>query len=677
MSHRFGEPAGESDIRRFDPNRTIPDYFLDIMRQGGEMAARAALINGDRVISYSELDLDSNRFARYLMSKGVGLGSRVGLFLHRSPEAVVAMLGILKSGAAFVPLDPTYPADHLAFIAADSAPATMVSATHMFGGPEQAKPWTSPTILVDAEAPAIARESAAPLDSVARGDDLAYVMYTSGTTGRPKGVMVPHRGVTRLARNDFVEWGRSDVVLQLAPLAFDASTFEIWGGLLNGAALAIVGSARPSFSEIGAAIARHGVTTAWLTAALFHAIVEHHVEILRPLRQLIAGGDVLSPRHVRQALDQLPGCRLVNGYGPTENTTFTCCHSFPRDARADAAAPIGQPIAHTRVYVLDEDLRPVAAGQVGELFAAGAGVALGYLNRPDLTAEKFLPDVFGGDPGRLMYRTGDLVRQRADGVVEFVGRADRQIKINGKRVELDEVEATLRRLPEVADAAAIAPTRGDGQRHIVAYITTRRAAPRDLCPPEHGAPDAGELRQQFLLLAPDYMAPARFIFLDALPLTPNGKVDRDALPVPPAVGFEEASPAQDARQAETCAMAATDPEVILAAIWRGLLNVASVGVDANFFDLGGTSLDVMTLHEEIRARFKRDVPITALFEYTTIRALAAYLQPARAPTRDDAQAPPAPTENDAKLPMTDINNRKLRQSEALARASRRHAFSAR
>ncbi len=647
MSHRFAEIEKSSATATFDASRTIHSYFADVVRKHPE---KPAIFFGDGFISYSDLDCSSNQFARFLTSKGVRAGSLVGLFLPRSLDAVVAMLGILKAGAAFVPLDPAYPFDHLSFIASDAKPIVMVTAAHMVLS-AQPRPWSAPTVFIDAEEDAIALESAAPLAEIAMGDDLAYVMYTSGTTGRPKGVMVPHRGVTRLACNSFVELGQGDVVLQLAPLAFDASTFEIWSCLLNGAALAIVGPAQPSFGEIGEAIEKHDVTTAWLTASLFHAIVDHQLEILRPLRQLIAGGDVLSPRHVRRVLDAMPQCRLVNGYGPTENTTFTCCHTIARDAPADAPTPVGRPIDHTQIHVLDLDLRPVAPGEIGELFAAGEGVALGYLNRPDLTAEKFLPDPFCGQSGRLMYRTGDLVRQRPDDVVEFVGRTDRQVKIRGKRVELDEVEALVRRLPEVADAATDVRARTGGERKIVAYVTMK------IC----SSFDAAESRRKMLEFAPNHMIPAHFVILEELPRTPNGKVDRAALPDP-----------VDAAEAEAQPIAAlSEVESALAAIWSRLLKIGSVGLDANFFDLGGASLDVMALQEEIRTRFSRELPMTALFEFTTIRALAAHLQKQDpAPSRSAAESP------DGGLAMDDINNRRLRQAEALRRVARNRARAA-
>ncbi len=620
----------------FDRRRTIHSYFREVARKG----ERPAILHDDGALSYAELDRRSNAFARFLRLNGVRPGSIVGVFLRRSPDAIMSMLGILKAGAAFAPLDPAYPADHLAFIASDAAPVVVVSASPMFA--ELSPPWRAPTLLIDREADAIGAQSDAPLEEVADGDDPAYIMYTSGTTGRPKGVMAPHRGVTRLAYNSFVDLAPDDVVLQFAPLAFDASTFEIWSPLLNGSAVAVLGAEHPSFSEIGAAIRRHGVTTAWLTASLFHAVVDHQIEILRPLRQLIAGGDVLSPRHVRRVLDALP-LRLVNGYGPTENTTFTCCFDIPRDTAPDAAVPIGRAIDHTSVYVLDADLRPVADGEEGELFAGGEGVALGYLNRPELTAEKFPRDPFVADEGRLMYRTGDLVRRRPDGVVEFVGRGDRQVKIRGKRVELDEVEALARRLPAVADAAALVRQRTDGDRQILTYVS--------LTPGSSADPAA--LRHQMLELAPDHLTPAHFVIVEELPRTPNGKVDRAALP-------------EFTQSGETLAMqmaeASSDLEAMLAAIWSRLLKVGSVGLDANFFDLGGASLDIMALQDELRTRFGRDVPMTVLFEFTTIRSLAAHLK------RLAAEGAAADSD---KAAVDELNSRKARQAEALKRASKR------
>jgi amino acid adenylation domain-containing protein len=655
MFSKFDPSQKECASDAFDPGRSIHSYFAEVARHRGD---EPAVLCGDAALSYSDLDQNSNQLARYLTSRGVRPGDIIAFLLPRSMESIVVMLGILKAGAAFAPLDPDSPAEQLAFICSDAAPVMVVSASSFVSGFQyQAAgsagaasrlPWAAPTILIDSDAPSIALESKTSLAESVAGDDLAYVMYTSGTTGQPKGVMAPHRGVMRLAISRFFNLGGDDVMLQFAPLTFDASTFEIWCALLNGAALAVVAAPHPSFDEIGAAIRKHSVTTAWFTASLFHAIVDHQLDILRPLRQLVAGGDVLSPRHVRRVLDALPDCRLVNGYGPTENTVFTCCYEIPHDTSADAAIPIGQPIEHTHIYVLDQELRPVAHGEQGELFAAGDGVALGYLNRPDLTADKFLPDTFVSEPRRLMYRTGDLVRRRANGVVEFVGRADRQVKILGKRVELDEVEGLVRNLPGVRDAAALVRSRTDGTRQIVAYVAAGPSV------------DALALRHNMLVTTPDHLVPGRFILLADLPRTPNGKVDRSAL-----LGLEEV-----AKVSPEPTEKSNDIEAALAGIWGRLLMTNSVGLDTNFFDLGGSSLDVMLLQQEIKARFQRDVPMTALFEYTTIHSLAAHLQGIENAARVRAEPAGEP------LAIGDHHSRRTRQAEALRRASHRRATSA-
>lgn len=614
LRQRSGEPRMTSAVAEFDPRRTIQSYFADIARANAD---RPAILSGGTVISYTDLDRRSNRFARLLSSRGVRPGSIVGLFLPRSPDAVITMLAILKLGAAFAPLDPAYPADRITFIAADATPAVVVSSSHMFS--TKARPWTAPTVHVDLEAQAIARESDMPLAENVAGNDLAYIMYTSGTTGRPKGVMVPHRGVTRLAHNSFIDLRHDDVVLHFAPLAFDASTLEIWGPLLNGAALAILAAVHPSYDEIGATVIRHNVSTAWFTAGLFHAIVDHQIEILRPLRQLIAGGDVLSPRHVRRVLDALPNCRLVNGYGPTENTTFTCCYTVPLDISADAPIPIGRPIDHTAVYVLNREFRPVAVGEEGELFAAGEGVALGYLKRPDLTSEKFLPDSFGGQPGRLMYRTGDVVRQRQDGVIEFIGRVDNQVKINGYRIELGEIEVRLSHHPAVREAVVIAREDRPGTKRLVAYYTVVSDAEKL---------GGQELRRHLAAVLPEYMVPASYVRLEAMPLTPNGKLDREALALgPSAPAIETGGP-----------LPRSPDEALLCRLFAQMTGQAAVDVDSDFFTIGGDSLAAMILVTKLR-QLGRDLHVSTLLSARTPSAIAA----AWAAGTHAAAATPQPT----------------------------------
>jgi len=571
-------------------------------------ANRKAIRLDNRTVTYRELADRAEVIADHLAVAGVGHGDIVGLYLSRREEAIAAMLGVLKLGAAYLPFDTAYPAKLLHDIYEDSAPRAMLVDNQM--APAQSPFWSGPALALeslerDCDLP---RLPPAGTESAVDPDDLAYVMYTSGSTGRPKGVMVPHRAVLRLViGNDYATLDETEVLLQLAPLSFDASTFEIWGPLLNGGSLAIMAESRPSLDDIAAAICRHGVSTLWLTAGLFNLMVEHRLDGLRPLRQLLAGGDVLSPVHVERALTALPNCRLINGYGPTENTTFTCCHSVTLADCRPGPIPIGRPISQTQAYVLDDALHPVADCGEGELYIGGDGVALGYLNRPDLTAERFIPDPFVPRPDARLYRSGDRVRRRPDGLLEFLGRVDRQVKVNGKRVELDEVEAALRRSPQVADAAAVAYRGSDGQIRIAAYLVASRPG------------GAGLVKRVLDFLRaelPDYMVPASFTLLDALALTATGKVDRSKLPHPPT-GERGGDPTTGTPGDKTTAT--------LVAIWRRVLGRDDIGLDDNFFDLGGTSLQLTRAHALITASLDVELSLLDMFGNPRISLLAAHI----------------------------------------------------
>jgi amino acid adenylation domain-containing protein len=612
---------------------TVPECFLHTVRNH---TARTAISSVEGDLSYGALAERAGAIAGALSARGIGKGAIVGLVLRRGADAVAAMLGVLQVGAAYLPLDPSYPPKLLRFIYEDSAPSVVLVDPAVMREGALEPFW-------DGEALAIGELSNAtdpgPVPATILADDPAYVMYTSGSTGRPKGVLIPHRGIVRLVHdNPFAQLDAGQVMLQLAPLSFDASTFEIWGALLNGGRLAVLAETHPSLDAIAAAIQRHGVTTLWLTAGLFHLMVDHRLDGLRPLRQLLAGGDVLSVPHVERALRALPDCRLINGYGPTENTTFTCCYTIPHQLPLDGPIPIGTPIANTEVHILDEALQPVAEGEEGELYAGGAGVALGYLNRPELTAERFIVNPFDASGRTRLYRTGDRVRRRADGNIEFCGRIDRQVKISGKRVELDEVENSLRRLRDVADAAVVSVDGADGQRRIAAFVT-----------PQTGrALSADALRQVLREEMPDYMLPSSITVLDALPLTPTGKVDRARLPV--ATDTKEAP----ARAGE--ALPADRVEVELLRIWREVLGTQRVGVDDNFFDLGGTSLQLTKAHALIQASLGTPLALVDLFQYPRIRALAEHI------ARRGATAPAGPA--------ISVQDRARRQNEALERARR-------
>jgi len=636
--------------------QTIPQVWSAVANEVPERIAVAS--DADRV-SYAELERRSNGIATRLRERGVGRGDRVGIYAQRSVGAIASMLGILKAGAVYVPFDPAYPSKLLKFVFEDCAPKLMLVEPSLETAGSAF--WNGEVLAIDAALPDLAPDLAPhhPAASMSR-EDPAYIMYTSGSTGHPKGVLVPHRGVVRLViDNPFVHMGVDEVHLQLAPLAFDASTFEIWGALLNGGTLAVLTAPYPSLDDIASAISRHGVTTLWLTAGLFHLMVDQRLQALKPLRQLIAGGDVLSPPHVIKAQQALPECQLVNGYGPTENTTFTCCYRIPRPAAA-GPIPIGRPIAHTFVRVLDEALQPVPDGQVGELFAGGDGVALGYWNRPDLTAERFIADPIAaaatgdatGDAAGKLYRTGDRVRRRSDGNLEFLGRVDRQVKINGKRVELDEIESCLRQSGLVEDAAVTSAIGADGARKIHAYATPLRGR----------AAAISELRSFLKSELPDYMWPSSISVLDALPLSPTGKVDRAKLPAPAAAASAASaasSPRASAQQA--------DIEAMLLEAWREALGTDSVGVNDNLFDLGGTSLHVIRVHAKISQTMTRPVTVIDLFQHPRIRALAQWLA-----HQTSSPEPAAPMGNGSignGLMGNGLNpaERARRQTEALAR----------
>ncbi len=582
-------------------------------------ADRPALVCAGRHLTYRELDHAATGIADCLHRNGVGKGELVALASHRSIEAIAAILGILKIGGAYLPFDISYPPKLLRYLHDDSAPRMTIVQRAPGESPAIARFWDGKVVYIGADfglsgdltspQPSMEenpRQMTVGIELPAGPEDLAYVMYTSGSTGNPKGVMIPHRGVTRLVSDcEFVDLGPGETILHLAPLSFDASTFEIWGALLNGGRLVVMPAAHPSLDEIAEAIRAHRVTTLWLTAGLFNVMVERRLDGLKPLRQLVVGGDALSPPHIERALAALPSCRIVNGYGPTENTTFTCCYTIPRDGVRRGSIPIGSAIRGTTVHVLDAAMRLVADGEEGELYAGGAGVAHGYLNRPELTAEKFVADPFAPAPGARLYRTGDRVRRQPDGNLEFLGRIDRQVKINGKRVELDGIEACLRRAPAVRDAAVVSHVEDGGRRLILAFVT----------PADGHMPAPAEMRAFLRSRLPDFMVPAEITVIDALPLSPTGKVDRARL--------SRFRAAEAAAVASRRLLPADGTQDVLKRIWIGILGLAAIEADDNFFDLGGTSLQLLEVHAEIASAFAVPISVVDLFDRPNIRELAA------------------------------------------------------
>jgi amino acid adenylation domain-containing protein len=556
---------------------------------------RVALVFKNQQLTYGELNDRANRLAHYLLDLGVKPDELVGIAIDRSLDAIVGILGILKAGGAYVPLDLTYPSARLTMMIEDADISLILTKTALV---EKLPSCNATIICLDTDWNIIAQSEATNPPCLVNAANLAYVMYTSGSTGIPKGVCITHRGVVRLVTaTNYLDFTADRVFLQLAPLAFDASTFEIWGSLLNGAKLVLFPGEKPTFAELGAVIGQEQITTLWLTAGLFHAMVDERIGDLQPLRHLIAGGDVLSIAHVEKVLSTLPDCQIINGYGPTENTTFTCCHLISKSDTLLASIPIGKPISNTQVHILDADLQPVPPGTAGELYTGGDGLARGYLNRPDLTAERFIPNPFG--EGRL-YQTGDLARYLPDGNIEYLGRIDAQVKISGFRIELGEIETVLGRHPEVREVLVIDRDNHLGEKQLVAYIVAASPISGDVL--------RDYLRQQL----PDYLIPSAFVFLASMPLTGNGKVDRKALPAPEYGGVK-------------VAVSSNLTEEILTAIWRDVLRLEGVGVEDNFFDLGGNSLLGLRVIERIESRFGLKVSVVKLYQYVNIRSMSRYL----------------------------------------------------
>lgn len=606
-------------------DKTIPELFAE---QAVERADAIAVSFNEWQLTYRELDLYTNQLAHFLQRRGVGPDTLVGVCLERSAEMIVALLGVLKAGGAYMSLDPAYPKERLGLMLKESQAPVLLTQNKLRGAlPDLAEPHQSngspraPLIVcLDAEWGTITQESSNAPSSRTTPENLAYVSYTSGSTGRPKGVCIPHRGVVRLVKEtDYAWFGPDEVFLQLAPIAFDASTLEIWGPLLNGGRLVVFPPHTPTLAELGEAIRKHQISILWLTSGLFHQMVEEQIDSLKNVRQLLAGGDVLSVSHVARALEKLDRTQLINGYGPTENTTFTCCHQITAPLTPNRSIPIGRPVANTQVYVLDGHLQPVPVGVPGQLFIGGDGLARGYLNLPELTAEKFVPNPFGdqGAPGRTgarLYATGDRVRWREDGTIEFLDRIDRQVKVRGFRIELEEIETVLAGHPSVKEAIVLAREDKPGEKRLAAYVVAA----------SQPAPTPAELFEFLQKKLPDYMAPSAFVFLAAVPLNANGKVDRDALPAPEALRTASANEFVAPRD---------EKEKRLARIWENVLNVRPVGIRDNFFELGGHSLLAVRLLARIEKEYDRKLPLAVLFQAPTVERLTEVL-------RDRQTAPP-------------------------------------
>lgn len=584
---------------------------------------RVALIAGNRRWTFAEVDRRANQLAWLLQSMGVGSEAPVALCMERSPEMIVGLLGILKAGGYYVPLDPTYPRERLAFMLRDSHASVVVLQPGLRG---PLSGLDAQFVPLDETWSSIAEHSTARPPCEPSADSLAYVMYTSGSTGRPKGVAVPHRAITRLLFGvSYAHFGPSEVFLPLAPITFDASTFEIWGALLHGAPCVLIPNRVPIPSDIARLVREHGVTTLWLTASLFNALVAEAPHALLGIKQILTGGEALSVAHIRRAQEVLPDVTLINGYGPTETTTFACCYPIPQPLPATIRSiPIGRPIGNTEIYILDTHGQPAPVGVAGELHIGGDGLAREYLNLPELTAAKFIQHPFSPAPGARLYKTGDLARYLPDGSIEFLGRLDQQVKIRGFRIEPGEIEAALVSHPAVRAAVVVAREDQARQKWLAAYVVPNRTP----------GPSVDDLVSFLKRKLPAYMVPSTFTALAALPVTSNGKVDTSALPAP-----SDVSEMADGAGRRNAAFVPPSDRIHrqLIPIWEALLTARPIGIRDNFFDLGGDSLGAAQLLYRIEQTFGRKTPFADFYAEPTVERLADMLrQPQAGAANQDA-----------------------------------------
>jgi amino acid adenylation domain-containing protein len=584
-------------------NRTATDYPQEqcihemFAAQAHRTPDAVALVLEEQTLSYAELNRKANQLAHYLRAQGIGAESLVGLMMERSIEMIVSVLGILKAGAAYLPLDPAYPQERLAFMLEDAAVQMLLTQQRLAGR----LPWSEAQVLfLDSQWSEMEQESVEEVGKVVGAKDAAYVIYTSGSTGRPKGVVVEHGGVSNLVRAQVEAFGveAGSRVLQFASLSFDASLFEIAMALPVGATLYLGRQESllpgPGFVEL---LREQAITIATLPPSVLANLPDAE---LPALKTITVAGEACPAEVVARWAE---GRRFFNLYGPTEATVWATAAEC---AGGERRPPIGRPIPNAEILLLDSNLQPVPIGVAGEIYIGGDGLARGYLNRPDLTAQSFIPHPFSERAGARLYRSGDLARYLPDGQIEFVGRVDEQVKIRGFRIELGEVEAALLEQPAVREALVMAREDVPGDRRLVAYVV----------PEEEAAPKTTELRAALGERLPGYMIPSSFVLLEALPLSPNGKVDRRALPAPE--GYQ-------AELEATYIAPRSEIESTIAGIWQEALHLKKVGVHDNFFSLGGHSVLMAQVHTRLREVFKKELSMIDLFKYPTIDALAKYL----------------------------------------------------
>jgi amino acid adenylation domain-containing protein len=551
-----------------------------------------AVSSGRTRLTYRELDERANLLAHRLIERGLAPEATVAVLMERSIELVVAVLAVVKAGGTYLALHEAYPAERKQWIIDRSGTSLLIADETMRarGLPEVADVVFAGSVPAGPPVPAP--------DRAIHPDQLACVIYTSGSTGEPKGVALTNRGVLSVVRDSSWDTGRHRRLLMVAPYAFAASTYELWVPLLRGGELVLAPPGDLEIHRLRGLIAEHGITGLHLTAGLFRVVAEEDPTCLASVQEVLVGGDIVSPTAVNRIREACPDTAVRVTYGTTESTLFTV--TMPTELRPDreAAVPIGFPMDETRVYILDDRLAPVTPGELGEMYLAGTRITRGYLGRPDLTAERFVPDPFTGS-GERMYRTGDLVRLTPEGAILLTGRADDQVKVRGFRVELPEVEAVLAKHPGSAQVVVVAQHLGDEDKRLVAYLV-----------PERGGVDVAALRAHAESALPDYMVPSAYVTLDELPLTANGKLDRKALPLPEEQSGSGYRAPRDGREEQLCR------------IFAEVLDVERVGIDDDFFELGGQSLSAMKLLNRIRTALGVDVSIETLFDISTVAGLS-------------------------------------------------------
>ena len=573
---------------------SIQEQFAAQVAQSPDAMAVSA--DGVR-LTYRELDERANRLAHRLIGFGVQPAEPVAVLLERSPELLVAILGVLKAGAVYLPLHSAYPLARMQRIIDDVGRPVLLAdeSTCRAGLPDSRQ-----LVRVDSD-PVLRDLPGTDPRTGTRPDDLACVIHTSGSSGDPRGVAVTHRGVLGVALDSCWVASSQERVLMLAPYAFAVSTYEIWVPLLRGGRLVLAPPGRVDLGTLRRLIRDEEITAVQLTAGLFRVVATEAPDCLATVGEVSTGGDTISPGAVARVLAACPGITVRSTYGASEMTLFVTTATMTAPYRASSTVPVGRPMDNVELHVLDERLRPMGAGRVGEVYIAGERLARGYLNRPGLTSERFVANPFGR-PGTRMYRTGDLARWTADGLVDFVGRANDQVKVRGFRVDLAEVESALAGYPGISEAVVVARRDGLGDQTLVGYVV--------------GGPDAADeaaLRECARKVLPDYMVPSAFVVLDSLPLTPNGKVDRRALPEPVLAG-------SSAYRAP-----GTVQQKMLCSLFADALGVARVGVDDSFFDLGGQSLSGIRLINMVNLALNVELSIEELFDLPTVAELDRHL----------------------------------------------------